>query len=180
MAAFCPVMQYHSENNGHREPQRDRTPWNIQKRTGDQRVIPFFRYFVNVRHNLMPYIWQEAQHSASTGEPMMRALRLSCAEASDYAYFFGRDLLVCPVVEEGAATWSVALPAGQWIDLWTGASYAGNQSVAVGVPLNRIPVFVRAGARLPVRLAASGKLGDFVPLSAEPTTWLEFGAATSP
>lgn len=175
MAAFCPIMQYHSEFNAHREPHIDRTPWNIQTRTGDERVIPTFRFLVNVRHNLMPYIWQEARHSAATGEPMMRALALYDRLASPYQYFFGRDLLVSPVVEEGATRWPVYLPPGVWFDLWTGARFEGGQTHNLDAPLDRLPVFVRAGARIPARLPESGALGDFVPLSGEPNTYLEFG-----
>jgi alpha-D-xyloside xylohydrolase len=76
MAAFCPVMQYHSEYNANRETKRDRTPWNIEALSGTEGVIDTFRFFVNVRRNLLPYIWREAQHSAATGEPMMRTLKL--------------------------------------------------------------------------------------------------------
>jgi len=169
MAAFCPIMQYHSEFNQHREPCHDRTPWNIQARTGDQRVIPAFRHFVNTRHNLMPYIWQEAQHAARTGQPMMRALGLWHREASPYQYFFGRDLLVCPVVEEGASAWSAYLPGGDWFDLWMGERVAGGRHVEVPAPLDRIPVFVRAGAAIPVAWGASRQWGEYVPLSAEAT-----------
>lgn len=146
MAVFCPVFQYHSEFNQHRLPTRDRTPWNIQERTGDIRVLPIFQKFMAIRQQLMPYIWQEAQHSASTGEPMMRALQLWYPEASPYQYFFGRDLLVCPVVEAGLTTYSVFLPAGEWRDLWTGTKYKGGVKLQVDVPLERIPVFVREGS----------------------------------
>jgi alpha-glucosidase (family GH31 glycosyl hydrolase) len=173
MAAFCPIFQYHSEYNAHREP-RDRTPWNIQAHTGDERVIPTFRFFNNVRHNLMPYIWQEAQHSAATGEPMMRAVRLTDPKASDYQYFFGRDLLVCPVTEPNVAQVYVYLPRGEWRDLWTRQLYNGGQTVAVETPLERIPVFVRAGARIPVNLGQTGQLGEVVPLSGTPTGEIRF------
>ena len=188
MAAFCPIMQYHSEFNQHREPCHDRTPWNIRARTGDQRVIPAFRHFVNTRHNLMPYIWQEAQHAARTGQPMMRALGLWHREASPYQYFFGRDLLVCPVVEEGASAWSAYLPGGDWFDLWTGERFAGGRQVTVPAPLDCIPVFVRAGAMseryaawlaragaaIPVAWGASRQWGEYVPLSAEATDTLYY------
>lgn len=175
MAAFCPIMQYHSEYNQHREPCHDRTPWNVQARTGDERVIPTFRFLVNVRHNLMPYIWQEAQYAAQTGEPMMRALALWHPEASPYQYFFGRDLLVCPVVEEGADSWPVTLPEGTWYDLWTAEPAPGGRTVNVPVPLDHIPVFVRAGARIPARLGSGSRLGEPVPLASEATHVLAFG-----
>ncbi len=174
MAAFCPVMQYHAEYNPDPTVSRDRTPWNIQARTGDERVIPTFRHFVNVRHNLMPYIWQEAEQAAQTGQPMMRALALLDPQASPYQYLFGRDLLVCPVVEPDATTWPAYLPAGAWYDLWTGERLAGGQTVEAPAPLERIPVFVRAGAAIPVNLPEGQALGSYVPLSKVGTRELRF------
>ncbi len=174
MAAFCPIMQYHSEYNAHRLPKNDRTPWNMQERTGKASLVEMFRFFVNVRQHLMPYIWQEAQHAAQTGQPLMRALGLWHSEASDYQYYFGRDLLVCPVTEEGAQTMRVFLPDGQWVDLWTKAGFSGGQSYALPVPLDRIPVFVRAGSRIPARFEAGDSWSDPVSFGTEPTTVLEF------
>lgn len=155
MAAFCPVMQYHSEYNAHRLPSHDRTPWNIQEQTGDERVIPLFRYFLNVREQLMQYIWQEAQFSAHTGQPMMRAAHLVDPSGSVYDYFFGRDLLVSPVVQPGVATWRVYLPEGNWRSLWSTETYSGG-SITIDVPLSRIPVFVRENAGIPIMDDASG------------------------
>jgi len=148
MAAFCPLMQYHSEYNAHREPCHDRTPWNIQTRTGDDRVIPIFRKFVQLRQRLMPYIWREAQYSAASGQPMMRALRLTHPQAADTDYLFGHDLLVSPVIEPDVQTWRVSLPEGTWHNLWTREPIAGGQSVEVPAPLDQIPVFVRAESAL--------------------------------
>ncbi|MGB7338943.1 MAG: TIM-barrel domain-containing protein, partial [Phototrophicaceae bacterium] len=128
MATFCPVMQYHSEFNNHQVPNVDRTPWNIQTRTGDERVIPIFREFVKLRQKLMPYIWKEAQYSAQSGQPMMRSLKLIDNKASQYDYFFGRDLLVSPVVEPNAETWSTYLPKGKWRCFWTDEVFDGEQS----------------------------------------------------
>src|SRR5690606_12958551 len=128
-------------------------PWNIQARSGDMLVVSHFRTLLNFRYALMPYIWQEAQFSAATGQPMMRAARLVDNAASEFDYFFGRDLFVSPVVREGATAWDVHLPQGVWRDLWTDNSYSGGQTVTVDAPLDRIPVFVRDGAAVPVRLA---------------------------
>lgn len=160
MATFCPIMQYHSEYNARRTPSRDRTPWNIQARTGDEVVIPVFRHFANLRMNLLPYITSEAWHAGQTGVPLMRALPLAFpddAAARDYPYqyLFGPALLVAPVVAPDRETWSVYLPPGTWYDFWTGARYEGAQVVDVPVPKERIPVFARAGAVLPLNLDAS-------------------------
>jgi alpha-glucosidase (family GH31 glycosyl hydrolase) len=143
MATFCPVMQYHSEYNAHRTPSHDRTPWNIQERTGDARVLPTFKHFMDVRQRLQPYIWEEAQHSAASGEPLMRALKLWHPQARDYDYFFGRDLLVSPVVEPGVTEQTLYLPPGRWSDFWTGAAYDGDRMVTIPTPLDQIPVFQR-------------------------------------
>lgn len=148
MATFCPVMQYHSEFNNHQEPNVDRTPWNIQSRTGDERVVPIFREFVKLRQKLMPYIWQEAQYSAQSGQPMMRVLQLIDAQASQYDYLFGRDLLVSPVVEPNVATWTTYLPEGNWRSFWTDDVFNGGQTVTMPTPFDRIPLFIRAGASI--------------------------------
>ncbi|WP_207205421.1 TIM-barrel domain-containing protein [Microbacterium protaetiae] len=53
------------------------------------------------------------------------------------------DILVAPVLEEGATAREVYLPEGEWADAWTGESVVGGQAVTVAAPLERIPVFVR-------------------------------------
>lgn len=165
MAAFCPIMQYHSEYNGHRTPNHDRTPWNIQARSGDERVLPTFRFYANLRVSLLPYLWSEAIQSAQSGLPMMRALPVVYPEdrqALDYPYqyLFGSSLLVAPVVVEGQSVQTVYLPNGVWYDLWTGEKWSGGRTIAVNVPLERIPVFVKGGSLLPLDLGEDLTLGN--------------------
>jgi len=65
---------------------------------------------------------------------------------------FGPDLLVAPVVWEGARSRDVYLPAGAvWTDAWTGATHAGGQTLTVDAPLERIPLYLRDGASLPIK-----------------------------
>ena len=97
----------------------------------------------------------------------MRALRLTDPRAADTQYFFGRDLLVCPITTPDVRRAAVYLPEGRWSDFWTKAKYTGGQTIEVDVPLDRIPVFVRGGAALPLHLPSSQTLGDAVELSAE-------------
>ena len=104
---------------------------------------------------LIPYLVREAAHCVATGEPLLRPLLLD--EPADPTawrlvdqYRLGRDLLVAPVVEEGASTRTLYLPDGQWQDFWTGAPVVGGQWHTVAAPLDRIPVFVRAGAEIGV------------------------------
>lgn len=167
MATFCPIMQYHSEYNHHRQPSNDRTPWNIQERTGDGDVISTFRFFANLRMNLLPYIISEAWHSSQTGIPLMRALSLAFPNDATchqfpYQYLFGSALLVAPVVEEGVGQWQVYLPTGDWYDFWTGEHCTGGQILNYAVPKARIPIFVRGGTILPLNLDDSFSLGSNV------------------
>jgi alpha-glucosidase (family GH31 glycosyl hydrolase) len=164
MAAFCPIMQYHSEYNPS-GPSRDRTPWNIAAHTGDERAISLFRHFARVRMNLMPYIAREAEHAAAHGTPLMRPLLLDhpddpVAWTITDQYRFGRSLLVAPVVEEGATTRTLYLPKGIWIDIWSGARHGGERWITVDAPWDRIPVFAAAGSVIPLRLGSEGCLGD--------------------
>lgn len=147
MAVFCPIMQYHSEY-WRETPLRDRTPWNIQACTGDERVVPTFRAFVQLRRRLKPYILQEARKCAEDGLPLMRPLPLEYPDDPQvrqypYQYLFGESLLVAPVVTPGITALKVYLPAGQWRDFWTDALYQGEQEVEVDCPIERIPVFIR-------------------------------------
>ena len=64
----------------------------------------------------------------------------------DDQFRFGRDLLIAPVVEEGATTRRLYLPRGEWRDFWGQTSYTGGQWIEVDAPWDRIPVFVQVGA----------------------------------
>lgn len=65
-------------------------------------------------------------------------------------YLWGRDLLVAPVFENGATSRDVYLPGGDWYDWWTGARIHGGRSVTRAVDLATMPIYVRAGAIIPV------------------------------
>jgi alpha-D-xyloside xylohydrolase len=103
--------------------------------------------------SLFPYRYAAAQESARNGLPMMRALALmhqDDAEARDAEteYYLGPDLLVAPVLSPVTQR-AVYLPEGNWIDYWTGQPLAGRRTVVADAPLDRIPLYVRAGAILP-------------------------------
>jgi len=93
-------------------------------------------------------------HEASeSGVPAMRPLMLDYPNDEgtygiDDELLFGSDLLVAPVLEEGAKNRGVYLPAGDWYDYWSGARVSGGKSIDVPVTLASIPMYVRAGAFL--------------------------------
>ncbi|WP_138417501.1 TIM-barrel domain-containing protein [Sinomonas gamaensis] len=150
-AAFVPIMQYHSEFNHHRKPSHDRTPWNIQERTGDDRVIPIFRELTHLRERLIPYLAHQARASIEHGTPLMKPLFFD--HPSDpgvwerpLQWMLGEDLLVSPVTEEGATQWTTYLPEGEWVDVWSGQRHQGKLEVTTQAPLGRVPVFSRESA----------------------------------
>jgi alpha-glucosidase (family GH31 glycosyl hydrolase) len=150
-AAFVPIMQYHSEFNHHRTPSRDRTPWNIAERSGDDSVIPVFRRFTKLRERLVPYLADAARASIASSTPLMRPLYFDhpgdpLVWDHPLQWMLGADLLVAPVLAPGAANWDVYLPAGVWVDAFTGESVAGERVVSRATPIHELPVYVRAGA----------------------------------
>lgn len=148
-AAFVPIMQYHSEFNHHRTPSRDRTPWNIAELTGDDQVIPVFRRFAKVREKLVPYLESEARRAIEAREPLMRPLYFDLPDdeavwAHPLQWMLGDAILVAPLVEEGAETASVFLPAGEWVDAFTGMHIDGGRVIERVTPIDELPVYVRA------------------------------------
>ncbi|WP_294179934.1 TIM-barrel domain-containing protein [uncultured Schumannella sp.] len=148
-ATFVPIMQYHSEFNHHRTPSRDRTPWNIAELTGDAQVIPVFRRFAKLRDKLVPYLAEETRRALSVGEPLMRPLYFDAP--SDPAvrehplqWMLGDAILVAPIVDEGSERAEVYLPAGEWVDAFTGMDVAGGRVVERSTPIDELPVYVRA------------------------------------
>ena len=135
---FTPLMQSHS-----RMPQE---PWNY----GD-RVLGYYRAYVQLHEQLVPYVRAAAATAARSGLPIIRPLCL--LDPSDPrgwtlgdAYAYGPALWVAPVLDEGAREREVALPRGDWIETWSGAPVRGGGEVVVHAPLGRIPVWVRAGS----------------------------------
>ncbi len=165
MACFCPIMQYHSEFNDHREPSRDRTPWNIAERTGDPDVLAIFRRFAELRERLVPYLVEQAARSAERGVPLMRALffdwpRDPAVWDYPYEYLLGDDLLVAPVVEPGMTPIDIYVPEGQWVDLWDGSRVDGPRRVTASVSQGRIPVLVRVSPSGSIAGPLGAVIGD--------------------
>lgn len=123
---------------------------------------------IQFRYRLLPYIYSLAAAVTREGAAMVRALALEFpADIRTHAitdeFLFGPSLLVCPVthpmyydqgsqsINNVAKRREVYLPAGcEWFDLWDGRLFEGGQGVAVDAPLDRIPVFIRAGSIVPM------------------------------
>jgi alpha-glucosidase/alpha-D-xyloside xylohydrolase len=118
-------------------------------------VEPICRKYLELRYRLMPYLYSAVRESTRTGMPVMRALWLHypddpAAVARGDEYLWGRDMLVAPVVEKGATARRVYLPRGAWHDFWTGEQLAGGSEISRPVDLATLPLYVRAGAIVPM------------------------------
>jgi len=153
---FCPLFRLH----GDREP---RTPTSFAQTGGPNEVWSFgeeayeiIAGLLRLRERLRPYIHEQMREAARTGLPPMRPLFVDFPTDSrvwtvDDEFLFGPDILVAPVAEPGVREREVYLPPGSWVDTATGMEHAGGRKVTVAAPLERIPVFVRAGADLPLQ-----------------------------
>ena len=113
--------------------------------------------YVALRGRLTPYVLDVMRQAQVEGLPPMRPLFLEFPQdqaAWDVAdaYLFGPDLLVAPVLAPGATSREVYLPAGAtWTDAWSGERHEAGKTVVVDAPIERLPLFLRDGVRLPVR-----------------------------
>ncbi len=117
---------------------------------------PILENYLRLRYQLMPYIYSLGYFTHETGAPFMRALFMDfpndpkAAKIGD-EYMFGPAFLVAPVTSQGQTTKSVYLPAGAaWYDYWTNQRYDGGQTIEVSAPIDKIPLFVRAGSIVPL------------------------------
>ena len=148
-STFMPIMQYHSEFNHHQRPLRDRTPWYVAETAGDNRVVPVFKRFTDLRERLVGYLVEQAEVAVKTDQPLMRPLFFNHADDPavwDHPsqFMLGDDLLINPVTQPDADTWETYLPEGRWVDVWSGIEYDGGQEVSRHVPIDVIPVFCAA------------------------------------
>lgn len=171
---FLPIFRSHGTDT-------PREVWNFEE--------PFRGAIIRtirLRYRLMPYIKEMFRKVHEEDFTIMRSLLFDfagderCALINDQ-FMFGTDLLVCPVtvphlytadscpVRNASAGRLCYLPAGaDWYDFHTGEFYRGGQSICVPVTLEHIPVFVRAGAKIPVTEGLTYAQQE------SPVTFLEF------
>jgi alpha-D-xyloside xylohydrolase len=111
--------------------------------------------FDRLRYRLLPYIYSLAWKTTSESYTPMRALAMDFrmdtrAQNIGDQFMFGPAFLVNPVTEPGATTRHLYLPKSKWYDFWTGSEFEGGRAIDSAAPLDRIPLFVRAGSVVPL------------------------------
>ncbi|HKV53049.1 MAG TPA: glycoside hydrolase family 31 protein [Candidatus Binataceae bacterium] len=141
--AFCPLCRPHGDQTELREP------WQF-----GPEIEAICRKYLSLRYRLLPYTYTALHQACASGIPLMRALVVEFPRDPEVLnisdeYIFGSEILVAPVMDEGAAQRKVYLPAGRWVDFWTEAAHSGPKWLDVSAPLDTLPLFVREGAIIP-------------------------------
>lgn len=121
----------------------------------DEETKAIVRRAIQLRYQLLPYNYTLMFENATAGLPLLRPLaflddRPEMEDCLD-AFLWGDAFLVAPITEKGAAEWKVPLPRNAaWFDFWTGGRFAGGQTISVPLTMDNTPVFVKAGAFIPM------------------------------
>lgn len=113
------------------------------------------RKLLELRMSLLPYFYSAFMDYHKTGLPPVRAMVMDYPEDPevrniDDQYFFGKDLLVCPLTLEDGTAREVYLPDGKWYDFFSTKVYEGGRRFQIEAGEEEIPVFVRDGALVPL------------------------------
>ena len=143
---FQPRFSIHSASNDNTVTE----PWMYRQ------SAPLIRDAILLRYRMLPYLYSAEYEANQTGAPIMRALVYDFQDDpkvfdESFEFLFGRDILVANVIEPGATSKKVYLPAGcKWYDMNDNyRCYEGGQTIEVPVTMATIPRFLREGAIVP-------------------------------
>ena len=141
---FSSHIRYHGTNK--------REPWHYPN------IAPMVKRWWKLRYKLIPYILKESEKATHSGSTIVQALIFHHPEDNncwhiDDEYYFGDDFLVAPVMSSDNCR-DIYLPEGEWVEFFTGDRFSvsdgGKWLKDIETPLDRMPVFVRKGAVIPV------------------------------
>lgn len=144
LGVFHPFCRTHSSGD-----HGDQEPWAF-----DEEVIDITRKFVNLRYQLLPYLYTMFWQYIEEGIPMLKPLVYFDQEDTQTHYrndefIFGNQILVCPILEPNAVGRRMYLPRGIWYNYWTNEQVRGGKEIWVDTKFDQIPIFVKAGAVIP-------------------------------
>jgi alpha-glucosidase len=145
-AALLPLCRTHTVINS-----KDQEPWSY-----GEKFEAINRKSIELRYRLLPYLYTLFYEATQNGLPIMRPLILEYPDDPEFLwqddeFLVGRDMLVAPILQEGETKRGVYLPKGDWYDFWTGKKYEGKKWIDADAPMERIPIYVRAGAIIPMQ-----------------------------
>jgi len=143
---FLPLCRSHSVKGS-----IDKEPWMY-----GEEYEKINKKYIELRYRLLPFLYTEFYKASVSGIPIMRPLMLEfpgdkVTYRIDTQFMVGEDILVSPVLEAGSKTRWMYLPKGEWYDFWTRRKMEGGKWIDAKAPLDVMPVFIRAGAVVPMQ-----------------------------
>lgn len=125
-----------------------RYPWDYGKEAEE-----IVKKYMELRYELLPYIYTYAHEAHEFGIPIMRPMMLEFQEDpncwfAELQYMFGQELLIAPIFNNTGER-CIYLPRGRWIDYWTKKVYYGERNIFVKKGLDQMPIFVKENSIIP-------------------------------
>lgn len=144
VGCFSPLFRNHSSKGSTRQE-----PWLFGEQT-----LAINKKYIELRYKLLPYLYDLFWQCEKTGLPPIRPLVLHYEQDEETKdlngeFLFGEQMLVAPVVEQGANRKMVYLPQGIWYDYWTGEKIEGGRYFIRKAPLDICPIYLKAGSVIP-------------------------------
>ncbi|MDG0791803.1 DUF5110 domain-containing protein [Cohnella ginsengisoli] len=138
---FFPYCRNHSVLESIRQE-----PWSFGSEVED-----ICRKYIRLRYRLLPYLYTQFYEAHKTGLPIMRPLILEYPNDRSVfnlcdQFLVGTSLLVAPILRPSTEYRPVYLPAGEWIDFWTGERHEGGRTILAHAPIDVLPLYVKAGS----------------------------------
>jgi alpha-glucosidase len=144
LGTFSPFMRAHSAGDT-----AAREPWSF-----DEPFTSINRKFIELRYRLLPYLYSVFWEHHRYGFPILRPMvMLEQHELKNHyredEFAFGDKILVCPILEQGAISRMVYLPAGLWYNYWTNELLSGGSEQHIEASIETMPLFIKAGSVIP-------------------------------
>ncbi|WP_224482699.1 glycoside hydrolase family 31 protein [Robertkochia aurantiaca] len=144
LGVFHPFCRVHSSGD-----HGDQEPWSF----GDE-VTDITRKFIELRYQLLPYIYTMFWEYMNENVPMLKTLVYYDQDDPHTHYrndefIFGNQILVCPILEPNSKGRRMYIPRGKWYNFWTGKLVKGGKECWVEADIDTIPIFIKAGSIIP-------------------------------
>ncbi|MBR9845141.1 MAG: DUF4968 domain-containing protein [Algicola sp.] len=144
LGVFHPFCRVHSSGD-----HGDQEPWAF-----DEEVTDIVRKFIELRYQLLPYLYTAFWHHVDQGRPILKSLVLYDQDDVHTHYrtdefVFGESILVCPILEQNARGRRMYIPRGKWYNYWTKERVKGGKELWVDADIESMPIFVKEGAIIP-------------------------------
>ena len=144
LGVFHPFCRVHSSGD-----HGDQEPWSF-----DEEVTDIVRKFVEIRYQLLPYLYTAFWEYIQDGIPLIKSLVLFDQEDVHTHYrtdefIYGDKILVCPINEANSKGRRMYFPKGRWYNFWTNKVVKGGKEAWVDADLDSMPIFIKEGAIIP-------------------------------